>query len=123
FEGDARLKGIWERFLDYELGHVHYVMKLMKEVERRDPEELVPRELPEPIQYKSQRDFVRETLREVSYRAVGPDIREQPDSAETLAYRDQLNSEGSPSETVAAGYKWHPGGELASRHPETQENT
>lgn len=122
FEGDARIKGMWERFLDYELGHVHYVMNLMKEVERRDPEELVPRALPEPIQYRSQRDFVRETLREVSYRAVGPDIREQPDSAETLAYRDQLNSEGSPSETVAAGWKWHPGGALAGLRPTSRED-
>ena len=30
-----------------------------------------------------------------------------------LAYRDQLNSEGSPSEMVSAGYRWQPGGELA----------
>ena len=29
------------------------------------------------------------------------------------AYRDFLNSEGSPSEAVPAGYVWNPGTELA----------
>jgi hypothetical protein len=32
-----------------------------------------------------------------------------------LAYRSQLNSSGSPSETVAAGYRWEPGTELARK--------
>jgi hypothetical protein len=29
--------------------------------------------------------------------------------------RDQLNSEGSPSEIIAAGYHWRPGTELVDR--------
>ena len=37
--------------------------------------------------------------------------REQETEA-TRAYRDQMNSEGSPSEIVAAGYVWRPGTEL-----------
>jgi hypothetical protein len=115
YEGNPRIKSIWERFLDYELGHLHHVMHLMKEVERRDPEELLPRALPEPIAYKSQRDFVRETLREVPFRAVGTEIGALQDSPASLAYRETLNSEGSPSDTVTAGWAWHPGGELARK--------
>jgi hypothetical protein len=120
YEGNPRIKAIWERFLDYELGHLRHVMGLMKEVERRDPEELLPRTLPEPIQYVSQREFVQETLREVPFRAVGTEIGALPDSEESLAYRDQLNSEGSPSDTVSAGWAWHPGGELAAEKPPTR---
>jgi hypothetical protein len=30
-------------------------------------------------------------------------------------YRDQINSEGSPSDTASAGYQWAPGTELATR--------
>ena len=34
------------------------------------------------------------------------------DRRRSRAYREQLNSDGSPSETVAAGYMWQPGTEL-----------
>jgi hypothetical protein len=113
FETNDRIKAIWERFVDYELGHLHYVAELLQRHARRDPEEFLPRTLPEPIQYKSQREFVRETLREVPYRAVGTEIGLLEESPETLAYRNQMNSEGSPSELVSAGYRWQPGTELA----------
>ncbi|RIL06125.1 MAG: hypothetical protein DCC71_07880 [Proteobacteria bacterium] len=114
FESDDRIKKIWQRFCDYELGQLHFVCDLFERVEGRDREELLPRTLPEPIQYKSQRDFVRETLREVPYRAVGPEIGPLEDTEESLAYREQLNSDGSPSEMVSAGYRWQPGTELAA---------
>jgi len=114
YEGDDRIKSIWQRFVDYELGQLHFVMELMKRHERRDPEELLPKELPEPIHYRSQRDFVRETLREVDYRARGEEIGEVEESPATRAYREHLNSEGSPSETISAGYRWHPGTELVA---------
>jgi hypothetical protein len=32
-----------------------------------------------------------------------------------VRYRDQLNRDGSPSDTVTAGYVWMPGTELAAR--------
>jgi hypothetical protein len=114
YEDDRRILSIWERLLDYELGHLHYVMDLMKRHERRDPSELMPAALPDPIEYRSQRQFVRETLREVPYRAVGTEIGELEDSKATRAYRKQVNAEGSPSEAVAAGWAWQPGGELGS---------
>jgi hypothetical protein len=113
-ETNPRIKAIWERFLDYELGHVRFVAELFEQTERRDAAEILPQTLPEPIQYTSHREFVRETLRrEMSLSAAGVDFvdREQ-ESAATRAYRDHLNSEGSPSETVAAGYVWRPGTEL-----------
>lgn len=113
FEGNERIKRVWERFVDYELGQLHHVAELMRRMEGRDPEELLPRTLPEPIQYKSQREFVRETLREVPYRSVGPEIGLLEESEETLAYREHLNSDGSPSDLVSAGYRWRPGTELA----------
>jgi hypothetical protein len=74
----------------------------------------MPAALPDPIEYRSQRQFVRETLREVPYRAVGTEIGELEDSKATRAYRKQVNAEGSPSEAVAAGWAWQPGGELGS---------
>jgi hypothetical protein len=113
-EGDARLKKIWERMLDFELGHLHFVADLFREVEKRDPAEILPQSLPAPIPYVSQRDFVRATLVEIPFRAVGTEIGPVADSPVTLAYRKHMNSEGSPSELIAAGYVWQPGTELVS---------
>jgi len=115
-EPNPRVKSIWERFLDYELGHLHYVMNLCKEIERREPEELLPATLPEPIGYHSHREFVRQVLaNEVDLRAIGtrivPKSEERPNSP-SVQYRERMNRNGSPAELVAAGYVWTPGGEL-----------
>lgn len=117
YETNPRVKQIWERFCDYELGHLHLVMDLMKEVEKRDPAELLPQTLPTLIEYESHRQFVREVLNsEVNLRAAGTrfiNAEDEPEQAPlSIAYREQMNSEGSPSEIVAAGYVWTPGTEL-----------
>jgi hypothetical protein len=118
-ESNPRLKAIWERFLSYELGQLHYVMDLMKQLESRDPEEFLPSSLPEPIKFESQREFVRQVLsKEVDLRAAGKDFIDrsaEPPGAPSVHYRKQLNSEGSPSELVSAGYVWTPGTELTER--------
>jgi hypothetical protein len=114
-EDNARIRAIWERFLDYELGHLRFVAELFENTERRDAAAILPERLPEPIRYQSHREFVREVLRrEVPLSANGAEFvpREQ-ESTETRAYREHMNSEGSPSETVAAGYVWRPGTELS----------
>jgi hypothetical protein len=121
YESDAQAKQIWQRFLDYELGHFHYVMELFKKYERRDPAALLPASLPEPIDYKSHREFVRKVLKdEVDLRARGKQIigKDDEESEATRRYRERINSKGSPSETVAAGYQWKPGTEIAEETPD-----
>ncbi len=116
-ETNPRIKAIWERFLDYELGHLELVRNLFEKYEKRDAAEILPKSLPEPIPYQSQRDFVRETLkREVDLRTSGTNfVSLQHEADESQHYRKYMNSEGSPSETVAAGYCWRPGTELARK--------
>jgi len=115
-ETHPRLKPIWERFLDYELGHLHLVRRLFEDIERRDAAEFLPDRLPAPLDFKSHRDFVRRVLtRELDLRAVGTELvdkAEVPRASPSNAYREQMNSAGSPSETVAAGWRWMPGTEL-----------
>jgi len=113
-ESNARLKALWERFLDYELGHLHHAVDLFERHEQRDAAEILPATLPEPIPFASQRDFVRDTLAaEVDLRANGTRfVGLEDESDETLEYRAKLNAEGSPSQTVAAGYRYAPGTEL-----------
>lgn len=118
-ESNPRIRSIWERFVDYELGQLHFVMQLMKDIEHRDPEQILPRTLPEALPHASQREFVRKVLnQEVDLRAMGTEFidksQEGPDSP-SVRYREHMNSQGSPSEAVAAGYQWQPGTELAAR--------
>jgi hypothetical protein len=115
-ETNRRVKAIWERFLDYELGQLRFVADLFQTVEGRDAAEILPARLPDPIEYASHREFVRATLaREVDLRAQGtrfiPASEEDPQGP-SASYRTHMNSQGSPSETVAAGYRWAPGTEL-----------
>lgn len=119
-ENNPRLKKLWERFLDYELGHLHMVMDLFRQHERRDPAEVLPAELPEPIRYDSHREFVRKVLNEeVDLTASGSLFvhRSQVhDDAPSVRYRRHMNADGAPSDIVAADYVWQPGTEVAHRH-------
>jgi len=114
-ETNPRIKAIWERMLDYELGHFHAAVELFKQIEKRDPEEILPSRLPDPFPYESNRDFVRATLlEEVDFRANGTEIVPlDEESAASLEYREHMNSEGSPSETIGGDYRWRPGTELS----------
>jgi hypothetical protein len=125
YETNPRVKSIWQRFVDYELGHLHFVLEIFQKFEKRDAAEVLPESLPEPIEYKSHREFVRKVLsEEVDLRARGTEIiskeEEGPDSPSQI-YRSQMNSSGSPSEIVAAGYKWKPGTELAKETPDLKK--
>lgn len=126
-ETNPRLKMIWEQFLSYELGHLQFVRELFERVEKRDVAEILPDTLPAPIEYVSHRDFVRETLaKEKDLRANGTefvDKSELPETSPTIPYRDQLNSEGSPSERVAAGWIWTPGTELIRPKVQARETS
>jgi rubrerythrin len=125
YETNPRIKSIWERFLNYELGHLHFVLEVFRKYDKRDPAEVIPESLPEPIEYKSHRQFVRKVLNEeVDLRARSTRIVSKDEEAAdspSVRYREQLNSNGSPSETVAAGYKWKPGTELAEETPDIQK--
>jgi rubrerythrin len=116
-ETNPRIKAIWERFLDYELGHFQAVADLFKQIEGRDPAEVIPDKLPDPFPYASQREFVRRTLsNEVDLRTLGSEfVGPDEEGAVTLAYRKQMNSKGSPTEAVAAGYHWQPGTEIIGK--------
>ena len=119
-ETNHHVKAIWERFLDYELGHFHLACEHLKRIARRDPAQLINTDLGEPLDYRSQRDFVRQVLAaEVDLRTSGTQfVPRDQESAASRNYRGVVNAEGSPSEAVAAGYLWTPGTELRRHAPE-----
>jgi hypothetical protein len=116
-ETNPRLRAIWERFLDYELGHFHAVAELMQIEGKRDPEELFGAALDRLVEFKPQREFYRAVLdAELGLSARGPEfIPMARESDATLDYRRYVNSGGSPSSVVSAGYWWSPGTELVRK--------
>jgi hypothetical protein len=115
-EPNARIRAIWERMLDYELGHLAVARELFQKYEGRDAAEILPQRTPALLPFESQRDFVRKVLKdEVDLRANGTEIvdrSQMPRNGASDAYREQLASHGVPSEKVAAGFIWTPGTEL-----------
>ncbi|MEE4073264.1 hypothetical protein [Pseudomonas viridiflava] len=113
-EDNPRIKAMWERFVDYELGHLNLACELFKNLERRDPAEILGGQLPEMIAFKSQRDFVRTTLAaEVDLRAHRVRyVNKQDENQASLDYRARLNAQGVPASVASAGYNWQPGTEL-----------
>lgn len=114
-ESNPRVKAIWEKFLDYELGHFQAALQLFKDTERRDPAEVLgDGKLPGFIEFESQREFVKQTvLNEVPLRKNGTDfVDEASEGRSSLDYRKAVNADGSPSTTVSDTYSWTPGTEL-----------
>jgi hypothetical protein len=90
-------------------------MKLFRDFERRDPAEVLgDGKLPPRIQFASQREFVRKVVAtETQMRKDGTQfVDEQAEASASIVWREQLNSEGSPSQAVSGGWHWTPGTEL-----------
>jgi hypothetical protein len=113
-ESNPRIKAIWERFMDYELGQLQLVMKLMREFTVTDPMELIPAELPEPLKFESNREYLRElVVAERDFRAQATEIGPFADTDVTQAYRRGLADGFIPSALPAGSYRHTPGGETA----------
>lgn len=118
-ETNPRIKAIWERFLDYELGHLAMMKSLFKQYERRDPEEILDAVIPNMLSFAPQRDFIRTVLAtEIPLRTNGTEfVPAQQESAASIEARRVLNADGSPSSIASAGYQWSPGTELSRNRP------
>lgn len=119
-ESNPRLRALWERFLDYELGHLQVALQLFKDFERRDPAEVLGDGLvPRFIEFQSQRGFVRHVVE--SETALRKRDTQFVDMAEegpsSLQYRQEVNAAGSPSRNASATWSWTPGTELAREAP------
>ncbi len=115
-ESNPRVRAIWEMFLDYELGHFQMVQELFKRLERRDPAEVIgDGALPAFIRFESHREYLRQVVdAETDYRKNGTQFMKMPqeEGESSLAYRDAVNQDGSPSQAASASYAWTPGTEL-----------
>jgi hypothetical protein len=104
-ETDPRVRALWELHLNMELGQLQEACTMLRTYEGRDPEELLPAELPEvPLTFESNKDYVRQVLTDqVHLRADGLLIvpeDELPSDHRYWAFQKTVNAGGSPSEIV-----------------------
>lgn len=118
-ESNPRIKAIWERFLDYELGQLRFVADLFERKEKRDLAEILPHKFPAPIAFKSQRNFIRDcVLEEANLSTRGTEFVPREDESEaTRKYRKTVNASGDPAAAISRYYWWAPGGELNRDNP------
>ncbi|MFP4496677.1 MAG: hypothetical protein ACLFQV_00585 [Vulcanimicrobiota bacterium] len=98
YETDKRIKDIWELHLNMELGHLHKAIELMKKYDNRDGRNLLPRELPEPMEFKSNIDYVRKVLRNtIDYTTYGTEYINKvdlPRDNRFYSYQKSVNQGG-----------------------------
>lgn len=103
-ETDSRIKDIWEQHLQDEITHLQMAAELFKKHEKRDPEELIPSDMPELVKFQPNKDYVRDVIRkEEDFTKDGPAFVPASDLADDhryWQYQEMVNSEGAPSMTV-----------------------
>ncbi|MEV1289507.1 hypothetical protein [Micromonospora sp. NPDC049679] len=61
-EPDPRVKAIWELHLNMELEHLRVACDLMRRLDGREPEEIVGKELPKPLKFEPNKEYLRQLL-------------------------------------------------------------
>ncbi|MGA7270984.1 MAG: hypothetical protein WB239_07910, partial [Acidimicrobiia bacterium] len=63
-EPDPRVKKLWQQHLEMEIEHLRIACELMKEKDRKDPEAMLPKQMPDPFRFESNIDYVRKIMAE-----------------------------------------------------------
>jgi len=103
-EPDSRIKKIWEEHLSQEIEHLHMAAKLLQQVEKKDAQELLPKELPPLLSLHSNFDYVRNLIAsQETFNAMGTEIvpaSKIPKDYRYFQYQKLVNAGDIPSEKV-----------------------
>jgi hypothetical protein len=111
-EPDPRIRAIWELHLNQELAHLRQACEFLRRFDGREPEELLPPALPEPVRFEPNKEYVRHLLAtqlDLTTRGAGY-VREQHERFQWM--QRQLNdSMPPPSERVIEMHRERMGSE------------
>lgn len=103
-EVDSRLQKVWEHHLAMEIEHLHRAVELMKQVEKRDAADFLPKNVPEPVIFQSNVDYVRKIMSQQSdLTGLETGYAEMSELAKDHRYwkiQAMVNLDGAPSEEV-----------------------
>lgn len=104
-EEDPRIKAIWELHLNMELEHLRLAGQLVREMDGKEPESLVPAEMPQAVRFQENKQYLRKVLTSqinlTSSESEFVPIDTLPDEHRYFAYQAAVNSGGYiPTEQV-----------------------
>ena len=101
-ESDANVKKTWEEFFEYEVGHLHHAAELLKKYEHKEWQEVIPDgAFPQLLQIKSNKDYIRNALKDAQETAHREDfckVDELPENDSFFKYQSVVNKK---TESVA----------------------
>jgi rubrerythrin len=103
-EPDARVKALYELHLNMEIEHLRLACEMMRQVENRDPAEMLPKAMTEPLMFQDNKAYLRQVLGAQVDLTASEDrflpIGELPRDHRYFAYQAKVNEGGVPSEQV-----------------------
>lgn len=103
-ETDSRIKQLWELHLNMELEHLRLASEMLRRYDNKEPEEFLPSELPEPVRFEDNKEYVRQVLaNQVDLTGNGTEFvpaQHLPEDARYFEYQRIVNTGGVPSEQV-----------------------
>jgi rubrerythrin len=101
---DDKAKKVWEKHLAMEIEHLKIVADMVKQYERRDPEELIPSTFPYLFKFESNIDYVRNILKtQYNHNATDTEFisgERLPKHHRYYKLQELINSGGVPSVEV-----------------------
>ncbi len=101
---DNRSKKVWEKNLAMEIEHLKIAADMMKQYEKRDPEELLPSAFSHLFMFKSNIAYVGHILRtQYHYNAMDTEFvpgERLPKDHRYYQYQEIVNADGNPSQEV-----------------------
>jgi rubrerythrin len=128
-ETDPRIKQLWELHLNMEIEHLRIACETMRQLDGTDPESILPKEIPEPVLFKSNKDYIRSVLAgQVGLTADKTEfvpVDSLPADHRYFQYQRTVNAGPVPSEQVIEEHKRARGGsdyrlETEGPHPAPQ---
>ena len=106
-ETDPRVRAIYELHLNMEIEHLRIACDLMRKVEKRDPESVLPSPAFErPMKFESNKEYVRQILAsQVDWTSKHSDfvpVGTLPEDDRYFRYQRAVNGDWCPTEAVIA---------------------
>ncbi|HEX7095656.1 MAG TPA: hypothetical protein VF183_07220 [Acidimicrobiales bacterium] len=113
-ESDRRIRDIWERHLDMEIGQLQLACEFLQRYEGTDPREILPASLPEvAVTFEPNKQYVRDILAtQIDLRADGLDfvpLDQLPADHRYFDWQRRLGTDQAPSEHVVTQDRAHRG--------------
>ena len=105
-EPDPRVKAVYELHLNMEIEHLRIACEMMRRIEGRDPEALLPKAIERTMSFRENKAYVRHVLESqielTSKESEFLPIQELDPQPRYFAYQAAVNQGGVPSEDVIA---------------------